>query len=115
MQSILKLDVSIIESAKSNFEFRIVDEHILPQKWQANYFLNVRDDIIKEKIEHIGNKIPFEKKLNIVAGNGYIGKKKKLKRWNDEYAANPEVAAEASTLSAEQLAMIEEFKKKGWV
>lgn len=31
---------------------------------------------MKEKIEHIGNKIPFEKKLNIVAGNEYYAKKK---------------------------------------
>ena len=33
---------------------------------------------MKEKIEHIGNKIPFEKRLNIVAGNGYFGKKKDM-------------------------------------
>lgn len=52
-------------------------EHIFPQKWQTNYFPDVPDSLIKEKIEHIGNKLPFEKKLNIVAGNGYFGKKKK--------------------------------------
>ncbi len=52
-------------------------EHIFPQKWQTNYFPNVPDSVIKEKIEHIGNKLPFEKKLNIIAGNGYFGKKKK--------------------------------------
>lgn len=57
-------------------------EHIFPQKWQTNYFPNASDDTIKEKIEHIGNKLPFEKKLNIVAGNGYFVKKKK------EYAAS---------------------------
>lgn len=57
-------------------------EHIFPQKWQTNYFPNASDETIKEKIEHIGNKLPFEKKLNIVAGNGYFGKKKK------EYAAS---------------------------
>lgn len=51
-------------------------EHILPQKWQANYFLNESEENIKDKIEHIGNKLPFEKKLNIVAGNGYLTKKK---------------------------------------
>lgn len=53
-------------------------EHIFPQRWQSNYFVNMTDDVIKEKIEHIGNKLPFEKRLNIVAGNGYFGKKKKL-------------------------------------
>lgn len=52
-------------------------EHIFPQKWQMNYFPNVSDEEIKEKIEHIGNKLPFEKKLNIIAGNGYFGKKKR--------------------------------------
>ena len=57
-------------------------EHIFPQKCQTNYFPDVPDSIIKEKIEHIGNKLPFEKKLNIVAGNGYFAKKKK------EYAAS---------------------------
>ncbi len=46
------------------------------------YFPDVPDSTIKEKIEHIGNKLPFEKKLNIVAGNGYLGKKKK------EYSAS---------------------------
>ena len=51
-------------------------EHIFPQKWQTNYFPKESDSIIKEKIEHIGNKLPFEKKLNIVAGNGYFSKKK---------------------------------------
>ncbi len=53
-------------------------EHILPQKWHNNYFMNVSDEVIREKIEHIGNKVPFEKKLNIAAGNGYFDKKKKL-------------------------------------
>ena len=51
-------------------------EHIFPQKWQKNYFSSIPDDIIRDKIEHIGNKLPFEKKLNIVAGNGYFVKKK---------------------------------------
>lgn len=55
-------------------------EHIFPQKWHSNYFpTNITDDQIKEKIELLGNKVPFEKKLNIQAGNGYFVKKK------DEY------------------------------
>lgn len=51
-------------------------EHIFPQKWQENFFLDEKDDVIREKIEFIGNKVPFEKKLNIRAGNGYFNKKK---------------------------------------
>ena len=130
-------------------------EHIFPQKWQTNYFLDESDAIIKEKIEHIGNKIPFEKKLNIVAGNGYFGKKKKeytaskiaitkaigtsdvadwnmdsimkrdirvsdeiiktLNGLNNEYLNIPIKENEAEEPSKEDLARIEEFKKKGWI
>ena len=53
-------------------------EHILPQKWQKGFFPRNPDEEVKEKIEHLGNKIPFEKKLNIIAGNGYFAKKKEL-------------------------------------
>lgn len=129
-------------------------EHIFPQKWQTNYFPNVPDETIKEKIEHIGNKLPFEKKLNTVAGNGYFGKKKKeyiaskisitkemgtseiiewnidsimkrdirvsdsimalLTRWNDNYLHNSIIVTEEMP-TEEDLARIEEFKKKGWI
>ncbi|MFD2305314.1 HNH endonuclease family protein [Enterococcus termitis] len=51
-------------------------EHILPQKWQSSYFPKNSDTEVKELVEHIGNKIPFEKKLNIIASNGYFMKKK---------------------------------------
>ena len=111
--------------------------------------------MIKDKIEHIGNKLPFEKRLNIVAGNGYFGKKKKaysaskititnamgtvniqdwdmdsimkrdirisdeiikiLNRWNNEYLNIPVEVSEAEEPSEEDLARIEEFKKKGWI
>lgn len=50
-------------------------EHILPQKWQSNYFSSSTDEEVKELVEHIGNKVPFEKKLNITASNGYFKKK----------------------------------------
>ena len=53
------------------------------------YVMYEPDATIKEKIEHIGNKLPFEKKLNIVAGNGYVGKKKK------EYTASNIVITKA--------------------
>lgn len=49
-------------------------EHILPLKWQPSYF-NSNEDEINELIETIGNKIPFEKRLNIIASNGYFSKK----------------------------------------
>lgn len=51
-------------------------EHIFPQSWQPAYFPKENEDTIRTSIEFIGNKIPFEKKLNIIAGNGYFDKKK---------------------------------------
>ena len=55
-------------------------EHILPQKWQSSYFPTNSDSEVKELVEHIGNKIPFEKRLNIIASNGYFAKKKESYR-----------------------------------
>lgn len=49
-------------------------EHILPLKWQPSYF-NSNEEEVNELIETIGNKIPFEKRLNIIASNGYFSKK----------------------------------------
>ena len=130
-------------------------EHIFPQKWQTNYFPKESDLTIKEKIEHIGNKLPLEKKLNIVAGNGYFSKKKKeymvskiaitntmgrsevmewnldsimkrdlrisdemaeiFARWNSEYLNCPIDKEKVEVPSEEDLAQIEEFKRKGWI
>ena len=53
-------------------------EHILPVKWENNYDLRENEKVAKEKIEHLGNKTPFEKKLNIIATNNYFSKKKIL-------------------------------------
>jgi hypothetical protein len=50
-------------------------EHILPQKWQSSFFPDVEAKVVNDMIEHIGNKTPFEKKLNIIASNGYFKKK----------------------------------------
>lgn len=51
-------------------------EHIFPQKWHTTYFPSNIEVEVDELIDHIGNKIPFQKKLNIVASNGYFTKKK---------------------------------------
>lgn len=55
-------------------EFEI--EHIFPRKWQmANYKDWNRKDA-EQYLERYGNKIAFEKKLNIQAGNEYFETKK---------------------------------------
>jgi len=57
----------------SNWEI----EHIFPHKYQGYYFPKNSEEEVKEKLEFLGNKIPFEKKLNIKAGNGFFSSKKK--------------------------------------
>lgn len=49
-------------------------EHIFPQTWDTKHF-NYKKEDIKDKLEHIGNKLPLEKKLNISASNNYFSKK----------------------------------------
>lgn len=52
-------------------------EHIFPQKWDNSFFnLGLEEDEVKVLLEHLGNKLPLEKSLNIKASNGYFDKKK---------------------------------------
>ena len=83
-------------------------EHILPQKWQSTFFPEVDSAVVNETIEHIGNKTPFERILNIVASNGYF-KKKQM-----EYAKSKiEVTRQLSTTDGPDwnLASIEQHDK----
>ena len=74
------LKILAYEEQTELLPFKWEIEHIFPQKWQRNYsdVEKMDDEVIKEKIEHIGNKLPIEKKLNIVAGNDYYLKKKEI-------------------------------------
>lgn len=51
-------------------------EHIFPQTWDTKYYTLDKEEA-NDKLEHIGNKLPLEKKLNISASNNYFDKKKK--------------------------------------
>jgi uncharacterized protein with ParB-like and HNH nuclease domain len=51
-------------------------EHIFPKKWQDTNYNGWNIDDAALYLDHFGNKIVFEKKLNIQAGNGYFGVKK---------------------------------------
>lgn len=63
-------------SANKNFSFNLLEiEHILPRKWQDNYY-QLEEDEVKNLVEQIGNKILIEKKLNISASNEFFAKKK---------------------------------------
>lgn len=50
-------------------------EHIFPQTWDTKYY-DLNEEEANDKLEHIGNKLPLEKKLNISASNNYFDKKK---------------------------------------
>ena len=51
-------------------------EYILPQKWSNRFSESVENKQVKEYINYIGNKIPFEKKLSIKASENFFEKKK---------------------------------------
>ncbi|MDR0685191.1 MAG: DUF262 domain-containing HNH endonuclease family protein [Spirochaetaceae bacterium] len=51
-------------------------EHIFPRKWQDTNYNGWNYNDAQIYLEHFGNKIVLEKKLNIQAGNGYFGVKK---------------------------------------
>lgn len=69
-------------------------EHILPKKWQAKYFPKELDaKMVEEMIEHLGNKLALEKKLNITASNGYFAKKQKVYK-KSEIAITKELGIE---------------------
>ena len=50
-------------------------EHIFPQKWDTSFF-NLDNEETNKKLEHLGNKIPLEKPMNIRASNNYFDRKK---------------------------------------
>ncbi|MBP6721358.1 MAG: DUF262 domain-containing protein [Bacteroidia bacterium] len=51
-------------------------EHIFPKKWQDTNYNGWSKQDADLFLDRFGNKIIFEKKLNIQAGNGYFGVKK---------------------------------------
>lgn len=51
-------------------------EHIFPTKWQDTNYNGWNKNDADKYLNNLGNKIVFEKKLNIQAGNEYFGKKK---------------------------------------
>ncbi|MEO6288002.1 MAG: DUF262 domain-containing HNH endonuclease family protein [Dyadobacter sp.] len=48
-------------------------EHIFPKKWQNTNYNGWHLEDAEAYLDRLGNKIVFEKKLNIQAGNGYFG------------------------------------------
>jgi uncharacterized protein with ParB-like and HNH nuclease domain len=55
-------------------------EHIFPKKWQDTNYNGWSIEDANAYLDKFGNKVAFEKKLNIQAGNGYFGIKKQKYR-----------------------------------
>jgi hypothetical protein len=85
-KALLLLDAYLNKKQKDliNFDFQI--EHIFPKKWQNTNYKGWTEEDAESYLELYGNKVVFEQKLNILAGNGYFGKKKD--RYSESQIAN---------------------------
>lgn len=70
------LNLKQIDLIPETFEI----EHIFPKKWQDTNYNGWNIDDAELYLDRFGNKIVFEKRLNIQAGNGYFGIKKQKYR-----------------------------------
>lgn len=71
-------------------------EHIFPKKWDSKYY-RYNEEEVNTYLEHLGNKIPLEKKLNSSASNGYFERKKRCYR-----ESSIAIARALGALSAEE-------------
>lgn len=62
-------------------------EHIFPQKWDTSFF-TFDPEVANTTLEHLGNKIPLEKAMNIKASNNYFSTKKEQYRKSAIAVAN---------------------------
>lgn len=71
-------------------------EHIFPQKWDPTHFPQLSNEQVRAQLEHLGNKTPLEKKLNIQAGNGFFSRKRQQYR-QSTIAVTNQLAYQCST------------------
>lgn len=91
MRPLLLLDAYLNESQVNLIPTTFDIEHILPKKWQTTNYNGWDEKTAQLYLDRFGNKIVFEKKLNIQAGNGYFEKKKE-KYMESEIAIVKELA-----------------------
>jgi uncharacterized protein with ParB-like and HNH nuclease domain len=75
-KALLLLDAYLNKKQKGLIVDNFQIEHIFPKKWQNTNYKGWSEEDAEEYLELYGNKVVFEQKLNIQAGNGYFGKKK---------------------------------------
>lgn len=105
VRMLLKLLAYNTEGQNELLPYKWEIEHILPLKWQPSYF-NSNEDEVNELIETIGNKIPFEKRLNVIASNGYFTKKQ------EQYGKSNILIAKAMSNSSIKDWKLEEIRER---
>ncbi|NBI14034.1 DUF262 domain-containing protein [[Haemophilus] felis] len=75
-RSMLLLNAYLTEGQNDLIDEHVEIEHIFPRKWQDTNYNGWSSKDTEIYLEKCGNKILFEKKLNIQAGNGYFNQKK---------------------------------------
>lgn len=75
-KGLLLIHSYLYKEQKDVIEGNIDIEHIFPKKWQNTNYNGWSSQDAKLHLERLGNKIIFERKLNIQAGNGYFSQKK---------------------------------------
>jgi hypothetical protein len=75
-RALLLLDAYLHPKQKELISATFDIEHIFPKKWQDTNYNGWTFEDASLYLDKLGNKVVFEKKLNIQAGNGYFGIKK---------------------------------------
>lgn len=74
-RALLLLDAYMCREQTNLIPVTFETEHIFPKKWQDTNYNNWSFNDAQLYLDRFGNKIVLEKKLNILAGNGYFGMK----------------------------------------
>jgi uncharacterized protein with ParB-like and HNH nuclease domain len=75
-RSLLLLHAYLNPKQKKIISYDFHVEHILPRSWQTANYNGWNYKQAEEWLDSYGNRVVFENKLNIQAGNGYFGRKK---------------------------------------
>lgn len=75
-KALLLLNAYLFDSEQELIQGKSEIEHIFPQSWQDTNYNGWNKQEAETHLNMLGNKIVFEKRLNIQAGNNYFGRKK---------------------------------------
>ncbi len=75
-KALLLLNAYLFDNSQTLIVGKSEIEHIFPQSWQDTNYNGWGKSDAETHLNMLGNKIIFEKRLNIQAGNNYFGKKK---------------------------------------